>query len=203
MALFIGYLASAFLAASLVVSNAFKFRWYSLGGQVTFIIYGFMINAMPVVIANGILLVINIIQMVRLYQIQEAFDLVQISTHDELISCFIRRNKKDIESYFPEFAESNSGDKAFVTLRDLTVANLFIFRMKGEGEANVLINYTIPKYRDYKVGKFIFGQEKEKLLTQGVKKISYDKVSHAGHAKFLTLLGFTKLPDGKFERQLN
>lgn len=203
MALFIGYLASAFLAASLVVSNAFKFRWYSLGGQVTFIIYGFMINAMPVVIANGILLVINIIQMVRLYQIQEAFDLVQISTHDELISCFIRRNKKDIESYFPEFAESNSGDKAFVTLRDLTVANLFIFRMKGEGEANVLINYTIPKYRDYKVGKFIFGQEKEKLLTQGVKKISYDKVSHAGHAKFLTLLGFTKLPDGKYERQLN
>lgn len=203
MALFIGYLASAFLAASLVVSNAFKFRWYSLGGQVTFIIYGFMINAMPVVIANGILLVINIIQMVRLYKIQEAFDLVQISTHDELISCFIRRNKKDIESYFPEFAESNSGDKAFVTLRDLTVANLFIFRMKGEGEANVLINYTIPKYRDYKVGKFIFGQEKEKLLTQGVKKISYDKVSHAGHAKFLTLLGFTKLPDGKYERQLN
>ncbi len=203
MALFIGYLASAFLAASLVVSNAFKFRWYSLGGQVTFIIYGFMINAMPVVIANGILLVINIIQMVRLYQIQEAFDLVQISTHDELISCFIRRNKKEIESYFPEFAESNSGDKAFVTLRDLTVANLFIFRMKGEGEANVLINYTIPKYRDYKVGKFIFGQEKEKLLTQGVKKISYDKVSHAGHAKFLTLLGFTKLPDGKYERQLN
>lgn len=203
MALFIGYLASAFLAASLVVSNAFKFRWYSLGGQVTFIIYGLMIDAMPVVIANGILLVINIIQMVRLYQIKEAFDLVQISTHDELISCFIRRNKKDIESYFPEFAESNSGDKAFITLRDLTVANLFIFRMKGEGEANVLINYTIPKYRDYKVGKFIFGQEKEKLLTQGVKKISYDKVSHAGHAKFLTLLGFTKLPDGKYERQLN
>ena len=203
MALFIGYLASAFLAASLVVSSAFKFRWYSLGGQVTFIIYGLMIDAMPVVIANGILLVINIIQMVRLYKIQEAFDLVQISTHDELISCFIRRNKKDIESYFPEFAESNSGDKAFVTLRDLTVANLFIFRMKGEGEANVLINYTIPKYRDYKVGKFIFGQEKEKLLTQGVKKISYDKVSHAGHAKFLTLLGFTKLPDGKYERQLN
>ena len=36
--------------------------------------------------------------------------------------------------------------------------------MKGEGEANVLINYTIPKYRDYKVGRFIFGQEKEKLL---------------------------------------
>ncbi len=203
MALFIGYLASAFLAASLVVSNAFKFRWYSLGGQVTFIIYGLMIDAMPVVIANGILLVINIIQMVRLYKIQETFDLVQISTHDELISCFIRRNKKDIESYFPEFAESNSGDKAFVTLRDLTVANLFIFRMKGEGEANVLINYTIPKYRDYKVGKFIFGQEKEKLLAQGVKKISYDKVTHAGHAKFLTLLGFTKLPDGKYERQLN
>lgn len=204
MALFIGYLASAFLAASLVVSSAFKFRWYSLGGQVTFIIYGLMIDAMPVVIANGILLVINIIQMVRLYKIQEAFDLLQIGTHDELISCFIKRNKKDIESYFPNFThQPDSTDKAFVTLRDLTVANLFIFRMKGEGEANVLINYTIPKYRDYKVGKFIFGQEKEKLLTQGVKKISYDKVSHAGHAKFLTLLGFTKLPDGKYERQLN
>ena len=55
---------------------------------------------MPVVIANGILLVINIIQMVRLYKIQEAFDLLQIGTHDELISCFIKRNKKILNLIF-------------------------------------------------------------------------------------------------------
>ncbi|MBS1764887.1 MAG: hypothetical protein JSS90_07990 [Bacteroidetes bacterium] len=204
MALFIGYLASAFLAVSLVVTNAFKFRWYSLGGQVTFIIYGLMINAMPVVIANAILLVINIFQMVRLYRSREAFDLVQIDTQDELISCFIKRNGKDLESYFPAFKnEADINNKAFITLRDLSIANLFIIRISDEGQAQVMVNYTIPKYRDYKVGRFIFEQEKNRLQAQGVKKITYNQVAHPGHAKFLTMLGFAKLPDGSYFKQLS
>jgi len=40
MIVFIGYLASAFLAISLLMSNAFKFRWYNLAGQIAFNDYG-------------------------------------------------------------------------------------------------------------------------------------------------------------------
>lgn len=203
MALFIGYLASAFLAVSLIVSSAFKFRWYSLAGQVTFIVYGLMINAMPVVIANGILLVINVYQIIQLYRIREAFDLVPVSPTDELVTCFINRNRKDVDSYFPSFTVQGQNIRAYITLRDLTIANLFIINLNKDGEALVLMNYTIPKYRDYKVGKFLFEEEKRILLSEGVKRISYAEVTHLGHKKFLARLGFSQTQDGQFYKFLN
>jgi hypothetical protein len=39
------------------------------------------------------------------------------------------------------------------------VANIFSAKVDAAGNAEVLINYTVPKYRDFKVGKYIFENE--------------------------------------------
>jgi len=55
----IGYLASILLAISLLVNNDLKFRWLNSFGCLSFIIYGLMIHAFPIILTNVILLVIN------------------------------------------------------------------------------------------------------------------------------------------------
>ena len=65
----IGYLASGFLALSLLAKEQKKFRYYNILGCIAFIIYGSYIQAFPVILSNTILLVINIIQLKKLNDI--------------------------------------------------------------------------------------------------------------------------------------
>ena len=54
-----GYLASILLAISLMVNNDLKFRWLNTFGCLSFILYGIFIQAMPVILTNSLLLLIN------------------------------------------------------------------------------------------------------------------------------------------------
>ncbi len=192
MVVLVGYLASAFLAYSLVVNNALKFRYLNILGCLSFIIYGLLISAFPVILANSILLLINIYQLIKLYKAKEQFSFVPIKKGDLLIENFLLFHQKDIQSYFPEFAFATN-DKlsiSFVVLRDTVISNIFIAELDENGNAWVHINYTVPQYRDFKVGKFIFDRGKDYLIQQGVEHIRYQKVSNNGHSHFLKVMGF-------------
>ena len=55
----IGYLAPAFLVLSFLFKDMVKLRLINSVGCVFFIVYGFLISAYPVVIANAIVVCIN------------------------------------------------------------------------------------------------------------------------------------------------
>lgn len=191
--LIIGYLASAFLAFSLIVTNAIKFRILNIIGCFTFILYGFLINAFPVIVANTILLVINIFQLTKLHQSKEQFQYISIEKGDKIVNKFIEFYKKDIDNFFPgiQFLASLQQQISFVVLRDAAIANLFIANIDSNGNAIVKINYTVPQYRDYKVGKFIFEKEKSFLKANNIKQVVYENVYNKNHLNFLKVMGFT------------
>ena len=64
--------------------------------------------------------------------------------------------------------------------------------VNANGDAFVKINYTVPKYRDYKVGRFLFDEGKEFLHNKGIKRIIYTQVTNKQHEKFLKVIGFKK-----------
>ncbi len=190
MIVFFGYLASAFLAVSLMVKREMWFRWINLFGCLTFVIYGDMIDAFPVILANGILAIINIVQIINLSMHREHFEYVQIHHGDEIVESFMKFYQKDLHKYFPEFRFTTDENRiCFMVLRNETMANLFVARKEEEGVIVVEINYTIPKFRDYKVGKFIFEEGREYLQSHGVKTI-VTKSYYKEHTQFLKRMGF-------------
>ncbi len=192
MIVVIGYLASAILALSLMVSNATRFRWLNIAGCICFIVYGVLINAFPVLLANSILLCINIYQLVKLLSAKETFHHVAFKTGDAFIEKFLAFYQADIEKYFPGYRfTSSDGRICFVVLRDLVIANIFVAKLNNDGKAIVEINYTVPHYRDFKVGRFIFDKEKEYLLSHGVQQIVYEKIQNKNHEHFIRVMGFS------------
>jgi len=188
---FFGYAASVFLAISLLVNNALKFRWINILGCFAFIIYGILLNAFPIIVSNVILFIINVFQLIQLYRRKEDFEFAQITHENELIPKFLNFYKKDLDTYFPVYKFTDTNKKiSFVVLRDIVIANIFIARIVDEDTAVVEINYTIPKYRDYKVGRFIFDSGKDYLISKGIKTIIYEKVSNAEHRNYLKKMGF-------------
>lgn len=194
-----GYLASVLLAISLSVNNDLKFRWLNTFGNVSFITYGILIGASPIILTNAILLLINVYRLVKIYNTHEDFDLLEFNDGGKLIDKFLNFHEADIKEYFPNYNihEKNNNLK-FIVLRDMAVANIFVASISNEGNAWVKINYTVAKYRDFKVGKFIFEKEKQYLLAKGVKALIYDEVYNKNHETFLRKMGFSKQPvDGK------
>ncbi len=193
LAQLMGYLAFIFLAVSLWVNNDIKFRWINSLGSLSFVFYGFFIDAFPIVLTNSVLLAINIYFLFKIYRRQEKFDLVEFKNDAALIPRFLSFYKKDIEAYFPDFILGEADNEIrFVVLRDIVVANIFVANVIEGGDAIVKINYTVPKYRDYKVGRFLFEEGREFLRSKGIRRIIYLQVHNANHGKFLKVMGFKK-----------
>jgi len=191
--LLVGYAASVLLAISLLVNNDLKFRWLNTWGCVAFIVYGIMIHAFPIILTNSILLLINAFHLVKIYRRNENFDLLEFNKDDKLIHKFLSFHQKDIKSYFPEFDPEEAGNNiSFVVLRDMVIANIFVASVMDDGTALVKINYTVPKYRDYKIGKFLFQKEKQFLLSKGIRRLVYTKVFNKKHEAYLVKMGFGK-----------
>jgi hypothetical protein len=190
----IGYLASGFLAISLIVSNSFKFRVFSTLGCLTFIIYGFVLNAFPVILANSILLVINVYQLWKLTRIEEQFLFVPILPENRIVQKFLDYYSNDIKNYFPDFTFKTikPNQVSYVVLRDIAIANIFVAEVQENGNAIMKVNYTVPQYRDFKVTKFIIERESHTLHKQGIKKLVYESVFNPVHLKFLKVMGFTE-----------
>lgn len=189
----LGYIASALLAYSLIVTNAIKFRWLNTLGCIAFIVYGILISAFPVIVANSILFCINIYQLVKLYRYDEQFKLVEVTEENNIVQQFLQFYQTDINDYFPGFSFTKSTNKVcFVVLRDLAIANLFVAQLEDNGNAIVEINYTTPNYRDFKVGTFLFKSNNDFLIKNGVQQIVYETVFNKEHQHFLKVMGFSE-----------
>lgn len=186
-----GYLASLCLIIALLVSNDLKFRYFNTAGNIFFITYAIILQAYPVLLTNLILLVINLVYLVKVYQRKEVFDLLEFKGDEKLARQFLHFYKNDINSYFPQFEPAMmQGNLNFVITRDLVIANMFSAKIEN-GDAEVLLNYTVLKYRDYKVGTFLFEKEKDFLISKGINRIVYTHVDNKNHGRFLKVMGFT------------
>jgi Bacterial inner membrane protein len=193
-----GYLASLALIIALLVKTDLKFRLFNTGGNIFFIIYALIINAYPVLVTNVILISINIFYLVKLYRKVELFDLLECTNEEKLVSKFLCFYEKDIQSYFPQFEAIAMKDSlTFLITRNLDIANIFSAAVSADGDAQVVINYTVPKYRDYKVGRYIFEKEKDRLIKNGIKRIVYSQAINKQHEKFLKVMGFVKSHNGQ------
>lgn len=186
-----GYLATLLLALSLLVTNDLKFRWLNALGCVAFVVYGVLLGAFPIIITNTLLLAINVYYLFRIYRRTEDFDLVSFNADDQLVQKFLAFYREDIRSYFPDFSEADlQHEIRYLVLRDMNLANIFVAERLPNGDGLVKLNYTIPKYRDFKVGCFIFDKEKTALQQRGLKRVVYQKVFNKNHLHFLKVTGF-------------
>ncbi len=190
---YFGYLASLCLIIALLVSNDLKFRWFNTLGNVFFITYAIILNAIPVLLTNVILFGINAYYLFKVYRRQENFDMLRFRGDETMAQKFLHFYKKDIAVYFPSFTPvALQNNLNFVVTRDLVIANMFSATVSENGDAYVALNYTLQKYRDYKVGTYIFEKEKDFLIANGVKRIVYTTVANKNHQQFLTVMGFKK-----------
>lgn len=194
--LWLGYFASTVIAVSMTMSSIVKFRWVNLIGAMTFAIYGLLIGAFPVLFLNGIIVLVDIYYLYRIYNKKSLFDSIEVRGDSKYLIKFLDYHKEDIQKFFPKFDyKPEMNTVSFFVLRNTTVAGLFLAHRTDNDVLKVGLDYVIPEYRDYKNGKYIYHTLSDAFKKEGFKKVVAESNSNK-HTKYLEKLGFKEIEKG-------
>lgn len=186
----IGYVASALVAVSLMMSSILRLRLINLVGSAVFAVYGLLIQAYPVAAMNGFIVLINLFYLYRMLRTREYFRLLSVEPNSQYLRQFLHYYEREIHRFLPGFAYTPAADNLTVfVLRDMVPAGLFIGRREAGGTLCVTLDFVIPQYRDFKIGRYLFQEEREFFRSRGFREIESEP-GNREHAAYLRRMGF-------------
>ncbi|MBK9291908.1 MAG: hypothetical protein IPM52_09815 [Bacteroidetes bacterium] len=198
----LGYAASVVVAVSLALSSVVRFRVVNLIGAAMFSAYGFIIGAYPVGVMNGLIVLVDLYYLWLIFGTKEVFEVLGIQSDSHYLKRFLEYHRADILRYFPDYHFDPSADKVtFFVLRNMEVAGVFAASPNDKGELEVKLDYVIPRFRDFKNGKFVYGHLGSRLADAGIKTI-VARPATPTHEAYLKRMGFETGADGAFRRSI-
>ena len=153
----IGYLGSAFVVTSLAMRSILKLRLIGLAGAVTFVTYGYLIDAWPIVWTNVVIVLIHLHFLREIRKTDEYFKILEVRRESNYLRYFLDHFAADIESAWPGFRyEPDDDTLTLFILRDLVPAGLFVARVLDADTLELELDYAIPGYRDFKIGRYLY-----------------------------------------------
>lgn len=191
----LGYAGSALVVLSLSMTSVVKLRAISLVGSTTFLVYGLLIDAFPIVLTNAVIVLLNVVFLTRLFTRTEEFDVVEVAATSKFLDRFLEYHRDDLVKAWPGYVyEPNEEHLRLLVFRDLVPAGVFIAKVEGE-TANVQIDYAAPNYGDLKNARTLFGPGQDLLIERGITKV-VSPARTEGHRKFLLRFGFEESENG-------
>jgi GNAT superfamily N-acetyltransferase len=198
----LGYVASVLVAVSLMMSRIMRLRLINLVGSLAFTVYGVLIGAYPVAAVNGFIVLINLWYLAKMLRAKEFFRILPIEPDSEYLRHFLATYADDVRRFLPSFAHApERGELTLFVLRDLVPAGLFIGERRGDGTLWVRLDYVIPAYRDFKIGRYLYGERADFFRERGIHTIA-SPAGSPGHVQYLRRMGFVpadpRQPDGVY-----
>lgn len=195
----VGYLASLIVLVSLVMSSVKKLRWINLIGASLFAVYGFLIDATPVGIMNAGIVAVDIYYLVQMYSKKDYFTLLKLGTQTEYFNHFMSFYKENMSSFMT--VEDDLEDPQYIKLfilRNTIPAGIMVSKIKDDKTLEILIDYAVPAYRDFKMGHFLYENQKDFFISQGYETL-LSRPGNEKHQDYLKKMGFIpETVDGEF-----
>lgn len=188
----VGYIGSALVAISLTMSSIVKLRWLNLAGSVIFSIYGFVIDAMPVLGVNGLIALVNIFYLIRMYSKNDYFEILEIKPESLYLKAFLEFYGKEIQKDHPGFVYKTTNESlSLLILRNMAVAGVFLVRKYEASTLLIELDFVIPQYRDFKPGRFLLIENQQFFTQKGFDKLLV-YTANKNYQKYFKKMGFTK-----------
>jgi len=153
----IGYVGSALVVTSLAMRSILRLRLIGLAGAITFVTYGYLIGAWPIVVTNVVIVVIHSHFLRQIRRPDEYFKVLEVRTDSRYLGYFVDHFAADIEAVWPGFDFQPEPDVlTLFILRDLVPAGLLVARALDADTLRLELDYAIPGYRDFKIGRFLY-----------------------------------------------
>lgn len=157
--LVIGYLGSGLVVASLAMRSILRLRIIGLAGAVTFTTYGYLIEAWPVVVTNVVIVLIHLHFLREILTAKEYFKILEVRPDSRYTEYFLHHHSRELEAAWPGFVHEPSRQRlTLFILRNLIPAGLFIAEIEDEETLRLCLDFVIPGYRDFKIGRYLYAR---------------------------------------------
>lgn len=188
----IGYAASLIILVSLLMTNVFRFRLINGIGSVLFGTYGWWIGSWPVCAINLVIAGIDGWYLLQTMRISAFFDLAPAtSVGTEYLKRFFLFHERELMSYAPGLTLEDLQEACTCLIfRNLLPVGVFSYRRLGP-EADILIDFMIPEYRDFKAGRYLYRTKRMFFKEQGLKRF-HAVAKHPSQPKYFLRNGFVR-----------
>jgi hypothetical protein len=193
---FYGLFAALVIAGSFVFKNVKPLRVVNLIGSLLFVGYGLYVKSYLLTLLYIFTAGINIYYLITLRFQSLNFDILRLSAaQDEFAAHFFKTHGDDIRRFFPSLdTDPKTGplascDCCFV-LRETLPTSVVAFRWE-KGEIQILLDYAIPAYRDFKNARFFFQQISTLIAIPGTVLNARGEVP--AHTSYLRRIGFEEV----------
>ena len=200
---FIGYLASALVAGSLVMTNVWRLRLLNFIGASVFVVYGVAGQVYPVIAVNLFIAAVDLYYLVRMRTGKDIFKFMPVDAKDPLLDNFLAYHARDIWKFFPDFSiKGIAGARCVFILRNLMPVGLFIYTEEN-GRALIHLDYVITDYRDLKNARYLYSRPQNRADFKDLQYFTAVSASTA-HAAYLRKIGFSEDPEaaGRFIKKI-
>lgn len=187
----VGYLGSALVVVSLTMRSLLRLRIIGLAGSATFLAYGILIEAIPVVITNAVIMSIHVWFLRKLLGKTEIFSLLRVRADSDYLRAFLQFHATQIQRFQPGYTfEATDETRIWFILRDMLPAGLFIGQPQSDGSMEILLDYAIPQYRDLKLGTWVYSGRSGMFADDHPTSVWAHHWSET-HDRYLERMGFT------------
>ena len=195
----VGYAASALVVLSLAMTSVVRLRIISLAGSLAFVVYGLLIDSIPIVVTNGSIAVLNVWFLGRELGGRRDLGAVIVPTDSPFLADFLDHHADDIAQFQPEYEPERAPNFALVLMRDGLPAGAVLGQRDGD-TLDVTLDYVLRAYRDSRLGRWLYGPGATVFRRAGIDRLTTTGGSDA-HRQYLERVGFTIAAD-RYVRRL-
>ena len=167
----IGYVGSALVLVSLMMSNIYKLRLINLAGASVACFFAVMTKSYPFMVMNGCIAVIDVYYLWQMYRKRDFFSTLQIDDpHGKFMTRFIDFYREKDPVHFPQEFDIDmlTSPQMFFILRNMIPVGLIIYTEEPQGVVRIHLDYVTPDYRDMKSAAFLYKSVlKDRLADRG------------------------------------
>ena len=188
----IGYTGSALVILSLLQKSILRLRTIGFVASSTFLIYSLAIQAYPIAVVNVVAASIHAYYLRQLLRRKsEVFSILRMRPDSRYLQYFLDFYKDDIATrYQPDFVyEPGPNTMPIFMLRDMVPAGLVVARVYGDSSFEILLDYVIPQYRDFKLAHWLYSDESG-IWNEAKCRCAWTRVTNDEQRDYFTKIGF-------------
>lgn len=186
----IGYIATTGVAAFMLLSSNIRYRWYSFAAALAVSIYGFAILDPLVGGLNFLLAAIGFIVIMKIHSKREYLRLFEVDQDSKYLRAFIEHYHKEINRIIPYYTYNpDSRTISCVFLRNMVAVGVFIAKKVDSQIIQVELDFIVPEFRDYKMGKHVYNHNQQFFYKQGFRWFHIVSLNKE-YDKYLQKMGF-------------
>lgn len=188
----VGYAGSTLVILSLLQKSILRLRAIGFVASTTFLFYSIAIEAYPIAVVNVVAAAIHLYYLRKLVRRKnEVFTILRMRPESRYLERFLEFYKDDIAGrYQPDFVyQPTANTLAVFLLRDMVPAGLVVAKVHGDTSFEVLLDYVIPQYRDFKLATWLYSEESG-IFTEAKCRCAWTRIETPEQEEYFTKMGF-------------